>query len=234
MISSKFCEFRLTLWLLSMASLFPLLPYATSAQVTRSGDRKKISEGQYVRLKDNLRVEGSEQNWVFWRLPGGGYELEDHFQSHADRAAQLLSQLGGAKISPELREEMESKAAETDFVVRYGLDRRLLTLTVHGKKLLNGKTIERMKCEVAAKEVRCQGRDQHAKLRVRELDEFFYTFPFPMLFSVWLARLPVGSTEASRGKLAVLDFGDKLDLAQANRNVQSMEDETLTIGDRQF
>jgi hypothetical protein len=225
---------RLALWMGVMAVLFLLSPYAASAQATRSGEKQKISEGQYVRLRDNLKVGGSEQYWVFWRLPGGEYELEDRFQLPADPAAQLLSQLGGVKISPELRKELETKAAETGFVVRYGLDRRPLALTVHGKNLLDGKTIEMVKCEVAAKEIRCRGRDHDARLRVQELDEFFYTFPFPMLFSAWLATSPVGSADASLGKLVVLDSGDKLDLAQSNRSIQSMEDETITVGDRQF
>jgi hypothetical protein len=234
MTRSKSRKIRLTLCMASMASLLFLSAHATSAQVPPSGEKQKISEGRYVRLKDNLKVEGSEQNWIFWRLPGGGYELEDHFQLHADPAAQLLSQMGGAKISPDLRKEMESKAAETDLVVRYGPDRRPLALSAHGKNLVDGKTIEMVKCEIAAKEVRCRGRDQHANLRVQELNEFFYTFPFPMLFSAWLAKSPVGSTDASSSKLAVLDFGDKLDLALADRSLQTMEDESLTIGDRQF
>lgn len=217
-----------------MVSLFPLSPDATSAQMTRSGERQKISEGQYVRLKDNLRVEGSEQNWVLWRLPGGEYELEDHFQLRTDPAAQLLSQLQSANLSPELRRELESSTTETDFVIRYGQDRRPLALTVHAKKLLDGKTVDLMKCEVSVKEVRCHSRDQHAKLHGRESLEFFYAFPFPMLLSRWLVESPAESRETSSGKLAVLNYGDKLDLAQADRTLQRMEDETITIGDRQF
>jgi hypothetical protein len=234
MILSRLRKIRLTLCMTSMASSLFLSAHATSAQVPPSGEKQKISEGRYVRLKDNLKVEGSEQNWIFWRLSGGGYELEDHFQLHTDPAAQLLSQMGGAKISPDLRKEMESKTAETDFVVRYGPDRRPLALTAHGKNLVDGKTIEMVKCEISAKEVRCHGRGQHAKLRGQGSLEFFYAFPFPMLLSRWLVSSPAESTYAPASKLAVLYYGDKLDLAQADRSFQSMADETLTIGDRQF
>jgi hypothetical protein len=193
MILSRLRKIRLTLCMTSMASSLFLSAHATSAQVPPSGEKQKISEGRYVRLKDNLKVEGSEQNWIFWRLSGGGYELEDHFQLHTDPAAQLLSQMGGAKISPDLRKEMESKTAETDFVVRYGPDRRPLALTAHGKNLVDGKTIEMVKCEISAKEVRCHGRGQHAKLRGQGSLEFFYAFPFPMLLSRWLVSSPAES-----------------------------------------
>lgn len=227
-------KIRLTLCMAGMASLLFLSAHTTSAQEARSGDQQKISEGQYVRLKDNLRVEGSEQNWTLWKLPGGEYELEDHFQLRTDPAAQLLSQLHSANLSPGLRRELESSTTETDFVIRYGQDRRPLALTVHGKKLLDGKTLDLMKCEVTAKEVRCHGRDQHAKIHCQESFEFFYAFPLPMLLSTWLVGSPAQATGNSSGKLAVLNYGDKPDLAEADRSLQSMEDETLTIGDHQF
>lgn len=224
---------RLALWMAATAVIISFSLPVALAQGTQSAEKQKISEGVYVRLKDNLKVAGSEQNWVLWRVPGG-FELEDHFQLQADPVDQLLSQLHSARLSPELRKELEASTTETDFVIRYGPDRRALVLTVHGKKLLDGKTVDLMKCEGAAKEVRCHGRDQHAKLRGQESSELFYAFPFPMLFSGWLVRAPVESIKDSPGKLAVLNYGDKLDLTQADLSVQSMEDETITLGDRQF
>jgi hypothetical protein len=231
LIYTRSCKVHLALYLASVGAFSFLSLQTTFAQESPSSEKQKICEGQYVRLKDNLRIEGSEQNWILWRLPDG-YELEDHFQLQVDPAAQLLSQLGAVKIGPELRKELESKASETDFVVRYGPDRRPQSLTVHGKKVLDGRAIEMVKCEVNAKEVRCQSRDQRAKLRVQESDEFFYAFPFAMLFSAWLPKSAGVPTEKS--KLAVLNYGDKLDLTSAERSVQSVEDETLTVGDRQF
>jgi hypothetical protein len=210
--------------------LFSLLaPLQMSSQ-----EKEKISEGQYARVKDNLRIQGSEQTWTLWRLPGGGYELEDHFLLQVNPADQLLSELPLSKMSRELRKEIESKVSQTDFVVRYGPDRKPHALVISGKRLIGGKTIEVEKCEIDAKTVRCHGSDQSAKLHIQQSDEFFYAFPFPMLLGPWFATSSASSTETSPIKLAVLDYGDKLDLAQADRKIESLEDETLTVGDHQF
>jgi hypothetical protein len=223
-----------------MASVLVLavfLARLACAQTPQSGQEQKISEGKYARLKDNLRVAGSEQSWILWRR-SGGYEVEDHFQSQGDPADQLLSQLRGSKLSPELRKELESSATGTDIVVHYSLNWEPQTLTVQGKKLLDGSAVEMVKCVVDAKDVRCRGRDQRAKLHIQESDEFFYAFPFPMLLSAWFTRSAAATTETSPKKLAVLDAlvesGNKLDLARAERNIQIAGDETLTIGDHQF
>jgi hypothetical protein len=207
------------------------LPHRLRAQAQ---EKEKIAEGQYATLRDNLRIQGSEQNWILWRLPSGRYELEDHFQPHADLMDQLLLGLPSSKLSPELRKEKESKVNPTDLLVRYGSDHRAQTLIVSGKRLVDGKAVDIVNCEVSTKEVRCRGREQSAKLRLEESDEFFYAFPFPMLLSVWFASSTAPSAELLPAKVAVLDFGDKLDLTQADRRIESLQDETLTIGDRQF
>jgi len=206
------------------------------AQDDPSGEKQKVSEGQYVRLKDNLRVPGSEQKWILWRLPSGDYELEDHF-SLVNPADRLLAQLS-TNLSPELRRELQSAASQTDLIVRTGPDHKPQYLTVRGKKLVNGQTVDVLKCEADAKEVRCKGGNQNARLRLQEPEEFFYAFPFPMLLSAWSAQLMIPSTASSQGKLAVLEAvfnsADKLNLMQCERVAEAEEDETVTIGDHQF
>jgi hypothetical protein len=207
------------------------------AQDPPSREMEKISEGQYVRLKDNQRVSGSEQNWVLWRLPTGGYELEDHFLL-VNPATQLLAQLSGAKLSRELQRTLESAASQTSLVVRSGPDRKRQSLTILGKKLTNGQAVDVLKCDVTAGEVRCKGRDENAKLRVQESEEFFYAFPFPMLLSAWLAQLTTASAQSSQSKLVVLDFvvdsESKPNLMQCERRIEAQDDEIVMIGDHQF
>ena len=209
----------------------------SSAQELPLGEKQKVSEGQYVRLNNNLRVSGSEQDWVLWRLRGRGYELEDHFYL-ANPADQLLAQLSSAKLSPDLQRKLQTATAQTDLVVRSGADHRPQFLTVRGKKLINGQAVDVLKCEVTGEKIHCRRGDQNAMLRIQQSEEFFYAFPFPMLLSSWLARLTNAPAAPPQRALIVLDgalnSGDKLNLTRCDRRVEVEEDETVTIGDRQF
>ncbi|MGH9743391.1 MAG: hypothetical protein ACRD51_13685 [Candidatus Acidiferrum sp.] len=237
MIRGQGCKERIALWMAGVAVFGCLSARSLFAQESQSVQKQKISEGQYVRLKDNLKVAGSEQNWILWRLPSG-YELEDHFQSQGNPADQLLSQLRGANLSPELRKDLETAVAETDIVMRYGSNRRPQTLIVRGKKLLDGKAVEMVNCKVETHEVRCIGMGRHAKLHIQESEEFFYAFPFPMLLGEWFTSSTASAMESSLSTLAILDTPIESEykpiLAQAERNIQSEGDEALIIGDREF
>lgn len=225
-------------WILMIAVAHCLAIPSAFAQNPSSGQMQKISEGQYVRLKNNQRVSGSEQNWILWRLPTGGYELENHFLL-VNPAAQLVAQLAtGAKLSRELQRRLESDFSQTGLVVHSGPDRKPQSLTISGKKLTNGRVVDVLKCDVTEGEVRCRGRDQKTRLRLQESEEFFYAFPFPMLLSAWLAQLTSASSQPSQNKLVVLDSvvdsESKLNLMACDRIVEAEEDEAVTIGDHQF
>jgi hypothetical protein len=199
----------------------------------KGSEKEKIAEGQYVRLKDNLRVQDSEQSWILWRLPDGGYELEDHF--HLPILLICLPSLTGFTLAPQLHSARTSAVTQTDLVARYSPDWRLHALRILGKEP-TGKTIDVLNCETDAKELRCRGLDsmENAKLRVRESAEFFYPFPFPMLVGTWFfkrANMPANSLPDA---MAVLEYRGNLELSMATRSIETQKDEILTIGDRQL
>jgi len=199
--------------------------------------KQKVAEGQYARLKDNVRIQGSEQKWVMWRLADGGFELEDHFQMQADPAARLLSIFPQSKLSLGLRSELAAQVAQTDLIETYSFDWRLQTVRVLGKKLIDGKAVEVLKCNSAEKQVRCHGKES-VKQRIGNSSGFFYAFPFPMIFSGWFARSKTTPEQTSTTKVVALDgivdARSKLNLVAAEAKLELFPDEVLTIGDHQF
>jgi hypothetical protein len=223
-------------WLVRMALVCWWPKCAAVGQVSQTNEHQRVSEGQYVRLKNNLKVSGSEQNWILWRAADGGFELEDHF-AIVDPADQVLAALSGANLSPQLRKELEAAVQLTEFSSRLGSDHRPQSLTLRGNRLSNGKPIETLHCNVGPDDVRCNGINQKAKLQTKKSEEFFYEFPFPMLVSGWLTDLTAGATETS-ARLICLDAGLKarnsIRLFPCERHIIPMDDESLTIGDREF
>src|SRR2546423_7490297 len=105
----------------------------------------------------------------------------------ADPAARLLSIFPQSKLSLGLRSELAAQVAQTDLIETYSFDWRLQTVRVLGKKLIDGKAVEVLKCNSAEKQVRCHGKES-VKQRIDNSSGFFYAFPFPMIFSGWFAR----------------------------------------------
>ena len=224
-------------WLVGMALVCCFSVPGAIGESPQASGKQKISEGQYVRMKNNTRVPGSEQDWTLWREPTGELELEDHF-TLVNPADQLLAALSGAKLSPELRNKLRAAVNLNQLVARLAADHKPEFVRVGGTKLVDGRAIERVKCELEPNEVRCKGIDQSAKLRRKSTEEFFYAFPFPMLLSGWLTDRAAGSIESSTSKLVCLDAGpnseDKLRLFPCDRQIALLDDESLIIGDREF
>jgi len=178
-----FCNYRRTFL---KALCFFLLGGVTAQLEAQILEKEKISEGQYVRMKNGDKIPGSEQSWTLWRIPSVGYELEDHFELTPNPAAQVLSQMPSKNLSPELRRELAAEVKQTDLIVRYGMDRKPMSVSVKGKKLQDGTKVDVLKCGVDGQQVRCEGNIRQTKFRSREQRELFYAMPFPMLLSMWL------------------------------------------------
>jgi|GEM_PF-6879724 len=230
-------KLNLATWLVGMALVCCFSVRRAIGETPQANGKQKISEGQYVRLKNNARVPGSEQNWILWRAPDGGLELEDHF-TLVNPADQVLAALSGAQLSPDLRNKLRTAVSLDELVARLAADHKPEFLKVRGTKLVDGRAVESLNCELEANEVRCKGINQNAKLRRKSAEEFFYAFPFPMLLSGWLTDRLAGSAEPSTSKLVCLDAGpnseDRLRLFPCDRQIAPMDDESLTIGDREF
>jgi hypothetical protein len=183
-----------------------LLGSVTAHLKAQTLEKEKILEGQYVRMKSGNKVAGSEQSWTLWRIPGAGYELEDHFDLAPNPAAQLFSQMPSKNLSPELRKELAAEVTQSDLIVRFGVDRKPMSLTIKGKKLQDGTKIDVLKCDVDGQEFRCNGNIHPSKLRTQEQRELFYAMPFPMLLSMWLPADPL-KPETMQRQLVVLEFG---------------------------
>ncbi len=237
MIFAQCRKVRMALCMAGAAVASSFSPYTAFSQGIPSGEKQKIAEGQYVRLKDNLRVEGSEQNWILWRLPDGSFELEDHFLKDPDAAAFLLLQIPLAMpsgVSSELRKQLKEIVYRTALVVRFDPGFRPTDLTVTGKKFPRGGFAEATKCRVDTQIVRCQSTGHDTKLPLGDSGEFFYSFPFPMLFTGWLRAASVAPAELMTRNLVFFQYLGKPELTVAEARVQILDDEQITVGDHQF
>jgi hypothetical protein len=237
LIRTRTCKAFLAPCKVGLAVVASFSLHSTFAQGPQSNEKQKLAEGQYVRLKENLKVEGSEQNWILWRLPDGGFELEDHFQKDPNMAALMLLQMPlylSSGVSPDLRKELSEIVYQTDLVARFDSGFRPTDLKVTGKKLPRGVLAEAAKCTVQKQIVKCQSSGHDAKLHLEDSAEFFYNFPFPMLFSGWFRGAPASSTVLNTRKLAYFQYVGKAQLSDAEAHVRIQDDEQLTVGDQQF
>ena len=230
LLNIHFCDYRRAFL---QALCFFLLGGVSAQLEAQILEKEKISEGQYVRMKNGDKIPGSEQSWTLWRFPGVGYELEDHFELAPNPAAQLLSQMPSKDLSPELRRELAAEVKQTDLIVRYGMDRTPMSISIQGKKLQDGTKVDVVKCRVDGNQVRCDGNIRQTKFRGREQRELFYAMPFPMLLSMWLLPDTL-KTETMQRQLVVLEFGKVYEFQEAEETIQPLGDETITIGDHKF
>lgn len=237
MIGTQTCKACLALCTVGVVVVSFFSLHSTFAQEPQSNEKQKLAEGQYVRLKDNLKIEGSEQNWILWRLPDGRFELEDYLQKDPDMAAFMLLQMPlymSSGVSPELRKELKEIVYRTDLMVRFDPDFRPTELKATGKKLPRGDLAEATKCREDKQSVQCRSNGHDVRLRLEDSGEFFYSFPFPMLFSGWFRVAPVGPAELKPRKLAFFQYGSKPELTDAEAQIQIQDDEQITVGDHQF
>ena len=232
------CRLRYTNFRDGRRALFRILCIFLLGSVTarlraQTLEKEKISEGQYARMKNGNKVAGSEQSWTLWRIPGVGYELEDHFDLAPNPTARLLSQIPSKNLSPELRKDLAAEATQSDLIVRFGVDRKPMSLIIKGKKLQDGTKIDVLKCDVDGQEFRCDGNIHASKSHTQEHRELFYAMPFPMLLSMWLPADTL-KPETMQRQLVVLDFGKAYELQEAEEITRPAGDETIAIGDHDF
>jgi hypothetical protein len=209
-------------------------------------DREKMEEGRYVLLKNKGEVPHTGHSWTLWRLPGGGYELEDHIESPPAALVMPLSALKTPGV--DVRRRLLGVVHPSEFHLIYGPDWQLLSLTVSGTKA-NHDRHDALKCRADAKGLECAGDDNSTKLRLDTARGFFWWYRIPMLLRPWLPSPPGDTTAAVSAKIALLSFppgpgvertsynsswGDRADLQPADLTIVSLGQAMLVIGDSAF
>jgi hypothetical protein len=223
-----------------------------------AADREKAEEGRYAVLHKGGLVQGTEHSWTLWRLPGGGYELEDHFQIDQTEAA-MLALLGSPRVpvSPGLRDAVKNRVSPTDLSAVYSPEGQLLSLRVRGKKA-NGANAEGLICKASSTSIECAGTEEKTKLHLHEACGLLWWYGVPMLLRPWLPSKPPGSASSEPKTAAVLSFGlgpkprveippgmgrkaahnsswgDRPALEPADLTVSRMGPAVLVLGDRSF
>jgi hypothetical protein len=167
-------------------------------------DREKIEEGRYALVKNDGVVSKTGHSWTLWRLPGGGYELEDHLDDGPMKPPRVLLPFEknmGADVQAFLRESIHP----SDFHVVYGPDWHLLSLTVSGDNR-NNERRDALKCHFNAERIRCDGINSMATLKLDVSRELFWWYRIPMLLRPLLPMPQGNATTPGSAKVAMLSF----------------------------
>lgn len=201
--------------------------------ISESTPNQRVAEGQYARMNGGQIVEGATQTWVLWQVPGG-FLLEDHFQLQPDATAKMLAGLGSKRLSPQLRKKMEAEATANELQMRFSSEFRPQQLVVRGNRVLDGRNVEIVRCDIQHLETLCRGLKGQTRLRSKSPREFFYSFPFPMLFTSLLRQQ---GSDSERGKMDLIALSSKNtrsgpELSESEGKVKYVGQETVSIGDR--
>jgi len=173
--------------------------------ITESAANQKLAEGEYARINGGHIVEGSNQRWVLWRV-AGGYLLEDHFQVPLDAKAQMLADLDSKRSSPQLKKKMETEARANELQMKFSAEFRPQQLVVRGNRLLDGRAVEIVTCDIQDRETLCTGLKGETRLKSKSPRQFFYSFPFPMLFTPLVRQQ---GNESGRRKIDLIALTSK-------------------------
>jgi hypothetical protein len=166
--------------------------------------QQKLAEGKYAKSIGE-QIQQPSQDWALWRTADGGYELVDQFYV-ANPAASLEAAVGPKYLSPQLRGQLQKEVAQTELDLTLSGDWEAKFLVVKGQRLLDKAPIVLVDCKIQDSKTRCKGANGNAKLNGREIRQFLYSFPFPMLLTplaIHSAKVP-GQSAAL--KMQVLDF----------------------------
>ncbi len=186
-----------------------LLVILLAAPLSSPADKEKLEAGRYGLLTNGKLVEGSEHTWTLWRSPDGRFELEDHFQG--DSASRLARQIiggllgGGAKASPEFRDQAQNDILPTELIAILDSNSQLVSLTVSGT-VMNGQKRVGLKCETNAKSINCDGVEKNAKFCLTEPHPLFWWYNFPGLLRTWMSLGQNPSSAPAVQKVVVLSF----------------------------
>lgn len=201
----------------------------------QSEQREKVSEGQYQKYREGKLTPEGNQSWILWRLPDGRYQLEDHFHL-SNPAAELAAMVGSPRLSPQLRQEIAGQMAQTEVDVKLSADWKIESLTVRGVRLLDQKAVELETCSIAGLEIKCKGESGGAKLNNDDPHDFFYSFPFPML---WVGLIERSATQVGAPvalKLAGMDLvpldQPRVKLFRCGGLVTLVGEEQIQLGER--
>jgi hypothetical protein len=171
-----------------LAAIAALLVASFGSAVGQSQEHERVSEGQYQKYREGKLTREGNQSWTLWRMPDGGYELEDHFYL-GNPAAELAAAVGSQHLSPELRQEMAGQRSQTGVDVKMSTDFRVQSLIVRGTRVLDGKTVELETCLIVSQEIKCKGDSGGAKLNTNDLTNSF---------SISISDVVVGTDPAFR------------------------------------
>jgi len=223
--------------LLRIVCALSALVLGLGSAVGQSQQREKVSEGQYQKYREGKLTAEGNQSWILWHMPDGRYELEDHFHL-GNPAAEFAAAVGSRNLAPQLRQEMAGEMLQTEVDVKLSVDLKIESLTVKGTRLLDGKAVELETCSKAGQQIRCKGQSGGAKLNNDGPDEFFYSFPFPMLS---LGLIQRGATQVGVPvtlKLAVMELvpfdHPRVKLSHCRGLLTLAGEEQIQLGDRPY
>jgi hypothetical protein len=167
-------------------------------------DREKVEEGRYALIRNDGVASKSGHSWTLWRLPDGGYELEDHLDygpKAPDRVLLPYEKSLGGNLQGFLRESIQP----SDFHVVYGPGWHLLALIVSGENR-NHERRDALKCRFDAKRIECDSIGEGATLKLDVSRELFWWYRIPMFLRPWLPVSPGNATSPASAKVAMLSF----------------------------
>ncbi len=234
-----------------------LLLILLTAPASPPADNEKLEAGRYGLLVNGKLAAGSEHTWTLSRSPDGRLELDDHFQG--DPASRLARQImggllgGGAKASPEFRDEVQNDILPTDLIAILDSNSQLVSLTVSGT-IMNGQKRVGLKCETNAKSINCDGVEKKAKFRLTEPRPLFWWYNFPGLLRTWVSSVQNPSSASAVQKVVILSFrspssaGKRTELPAGTRqewgeipiletadlSLANLGPDTIILGDKTF
>lgn len=218
------------------AILICLLVSATPAAFPQASARvEKVAEGQYLEWQEGHPLMDTAQTWTIWRT-NDGYEVEDKLP--VDKGALLMAAMGaapGLKMSPALREELNSVSIKTGITLELTEQREIEALVLNGKKSSDPKESEMMGCHVKGNEITCKGREGAAHAKNSAGDQFLYSYPFPLLFAQIVKQSRPAPGQTIPLSLVVLDeVKNKPQLTKVSAQFRGEGPERMAVGQYTF
>ncbi len=223
-----------------MRLVIPSLFLCTALAWAQSEGREKIAEGRYQELSNGILSKATQHSWVLWRT-SNGLELEDSFANpdqNASRMFQAMAADNSFRLSPALRQEIQSSAMPDRLVLELNSTLQLNGMRLEGKQwdVNKVKTVSILQCANSAKETRCKGMKGNPKLKTEQAQEMFYSFEFPMLFSSLVRaskRTPQRPEKIHMAKIS-FDTHQRPQISEVDTEVEYMGQDDLQIVDKSF
>lgn len=208
---------------------------ASAAFPQNSAQLEKVAEGQYLEWQGGHPLMDTAQTWTVWRT-ADGYQLEGHLPP--DKGAMLMGAMGKAlwaKMSRELREELQNATTTTDIDLQLTKERAIHALVLKGKKLSDAKQVEVANCRVRENEIACKGRAGTTHLKNSSQDQLVYSCPFPLVFTPILKQSKPTLNQTIPVKMAMLEeVKNRLELTEVSGQLRGEGPDKLGVGQYTF